>query len=206
MSEKREFVAVSLKDAINQAAEAFGVAEEKLQYRVITEKTKYFGHKQREIYIEAWANDGGDVVGVKEFLAQFVAAMKMNLEFTLEDSPTFLRVNFSGEDYRLMLHQNGNLLNAVQYLLNRLYSDGVGKKIYCECQNYRKKKEVELSALAHRYARQVRKSGRSIHLPEMNPFERRVIHMTINRYSDLESHSEGESFLKVITIQKKANG
>ncbi len=206
MSEKREFVAVSLRDAINQAAEAFAVPEEKLQYRVITEKTKYFGHKQREIYIEAWAQGTGEATGVQEFLAQFVAALKMDLEFTLEDTPTFLRVNFSGEDYRLMLHQNGNLLNAVQYLLNRLYSDGVGKKIYCECQNYRKKKEVELSALAHRYARQVRKSGRPVNLPEMNPFERRVIHMTINRYSDLESRSEGETFLKVITIQKKANG
>ncbi len=132
--------------------------------------------------------------------------MKLDLAFELEARSDFLRVNFSGNDYKLMLYQNGNLLNAVQYLINRLFADAVGKKIYCECENYRKKKEVELSAQAHRYARQVRRSGKPVELPEMNPFERRIIHMTINKYSDLESKSDGDNFLKVITIRKKANG
>jgi spoIIIJ-associated protein len=105
-----------------------------------------------------------------------------------------------------MLYQNGNLLNAVQYLLNRLFADQIGKKIFCECENYRKKKEAELSTLAHHHARQIRRSGQAVELPELNPFERRIIHMTINKYEDLESKSEGDSFLKVITIRKKAHG
>jgi spoIIIJ-associated protein len=65
---------------------------------------------------------------------------------------------------------------------------------------------VELSAQAHLFARQVRLSGHAVDLPEMNPFERRIIHMTINKYSDLESKSDGDNFLKVITIRKKTNG
>ncbi|MCK5222604.1 MAG: protein jag, partial [Candidatus Aminicenantes bacterium] len=36
-----------------------------------------------------------------------------------------------------------------------------------------------------------------------NPFERRVVHMIINKYSDLESSSAGDSFLKTITIKKR---
>ena len=40
-------------------------------------------------------------------------------------------------------------------------------------------------------------------LKEMNPFERRIIHMTINKYADLESKSKGDTFQKVITIKKK---
>ncbi len=206
MSEKKEFMAISLKDAIQQALEAFNTTEEELKYRIITEKTKYFGHKQREIFIEAWTSDGCELGALELFVKNLINAMKVDLTTTVEDNKGFLRVNFSGEDYRLMLHQNGNLLNAVQYILNRLYSDVLGKKIYCECHNYRKKKESELSSLAHRYARQVRQSSKPIHLEEMNPFERRIIHMTINKYSDLESISEGDNFMKVITIQKKANG
>jgi spoIIIJ-associated protein len=206
MSEKREFMANSLKEAIQRAAEAFNSDEEKLKYRIITEKTKYFGHKQREIYIEAWISDGSDVQGLEGFMHQLLEAMKLELSFTLENNPDFLRVNFTGSDYKLMLFQNANLLNAMQYLLNRLYSDGIGKKIYCECENYRKRKEVELSAMAHRYAKQVRRNGRSVKLPEMNPFERRIIHMTVNKYNDLESKSDGEDFLKIITIRKKGNG
>lgn len=206
MSDKKEFVANSLKEAIQRAAEDFAVPEEKLKYRIITEKTKYFGHKQREIFIEAWRSDGSEQQGLDGFLRLLLDEMKLELRFELEGKSDFLRVNFHGEDYKLMLYQNGNLLNAVQYLVNRLFADAVGKKIYCECENYRKKKEVELSAQAHRYARQVRRSGKAVELPEMNPFERRIIHMTINKYSDLESKSDGDNFLKVITIRKKANG
>lgn len=206
MAEKKEFQANSLKEAIQRAAEEFGVPEEKLKYRIITEKTKYFGHKQREIFIEAWRSDGSEQQGLEGFVRLLLSEMKLDLAFELEARSDFLRVNFSGNDYKLMLYQNGNLLNAVQYLINRLFADAVGKKIYCECENYRKKKEVELSAQAHRYARQVRRSGKPVELPELNPFERRIIHMTINKYSDLESKSDGDNFLKVITIRKKANG
>lgn len=206
MGETKEFMANSLKEAIQRAADEFGVPEEKLKYRIITEKTKYFGHKQREIYIEAWRSDGSEQQGLEGFVRLLLEEMKIDLKFTLEAKNDFLRVNFFGGDYKLMLYQNGNLLNAVQYLVNRLFADAIGKKIYCECENYRKKKEVELSAQAHRYARQVRRSGKAVALPELNPFERRIIHMTINKYSDLESKSDGDNFLKVITIRKKANG
>jgi spoIIIJ-associated protein len=203
MSEKKEVAAISLKEAIQKAAEELHIEEDKVQYRIITEKTKYFGHKQREIFIEAWSPDGSELDTLSKFVRNLIDAMKLQLEFDLEDSTNFLRVNFSGDDYRLMLYQNGNLLNAMQYLLNRLYSDPLGKKIYCECENYRKKKEIELSSMANNYAKQVRHSGKAIKLPELNPFERRIIHMTINRYTDLESKSDGDNFLKVITIKKK---
>lgn len=206
MTEKKEFVANSLKEAIMKAAEDFGVQEEKLKYRIITEKTKYFGHKQREIFIEAWRSDGSEQQGLEDFVRLLLAEMKLDLRFEMENKAEFLRVNFAGEDYKLMLYQNGNLLNAVQYLINRLFADEIGKKIYCECENYRKKKEMELSAQAHRHARQVRRNGKAVELPELNPFERRIIHMTINKYSDLESKSDGDNFLKVITIRKKPNG
>jgi len=206
MTDKKEFVANSLQDAIRKAAETFSIPEEKLKYRIITEKTKYFGHKQREIFIEAWSSDGSDQKGLEDFVKLLVEDMQLDLQFKFESSADFMRVNFSGEDYKLILYQNGNLLNAIQYLLNRLFADQIGKKIFCECENYRKKKEAELSTLAHRHARQIRRNGQDIQLPELNPFERRIIHMTINKYEDLESKSEGDSFLKVITIRKKRHG
>ena len=205
MTDKREFKAISLKDAIQNALEAFQTDETKLKYRILTEKTRYFGHKDREIYIEAWVDDGSDIKELETFTQTLIRDMELELAFTVEDDKGFVRMNFTGNDYRLMLYQNANLLNAIQYLINRLFSDKIGKKIFCECENYRKKKEFELSSMAHRYAKQVRKNGRSMELPELNPFERRIIHMTINKYSDLESVSTGDDFLKIITIQKKNN-
>lgn len=202
MSEKKEFCSHSLKDAIASAAEDFNVQEDKIQYEIITEKTKYFGHSRREIYIMAWPMDGSEEKAFEQFVQELLDLMKLNLSFHISDGKGFTRVDFRGDDYKLMLYQNGNLLNAVQYLLNRLYSDSLGKKIYCECQNFRKNREQELTHLAHRYAKDVRRKGMPVNIKGLNPFERRIIHLTINKYNDLESKSAGESFQKVITIRK----
>ena len=203
MTIKKEFSSNSLKDAIALAATEFKTTEDNVKYEIITEKTRYFGHSQREIYIKAWASDGGEEVRLQDFIKKMIAGMDMALKFNITNGKGFLRIDFRGEDYRLMLFKNGNLLNAIQYLLNRLFSDVIGKKIYCECERFRKNREQELSQLAHRYAKNVRKSGRPIRLKEMNPFERRIIHMTINKYPELESVSDGDTFQKIITIRKR---
>lgn len=200
---KKEFSDISLKDAILKAAEEFNTDEEKIRYEIVTEKTRYFGHRQREIFINAWPYDGSEEEELKSFLKEIVDQMQLDLDFGIEDKKGFLKVNFRGDDYKLLLYQNGNLLNAIQYLLNRLFSDTVGKKIYCECENFRKNRERELTNLAHHYAKEVRKKEKPLSLKELNPFERRIVHMTINKYSDLESKSMGDSFLKVITIKRK---
>jgi spoIIIJ-associated protein len=203
MSIKQEFSASSLKDAITRAAAEFNTDEDNIKYEIITEKTRYFGHSQREIYIRAWPSDGTEENSLSDFIKLVVDSMGMDLTFSISSGKGFLKVDFRGSDYRLMLYKNGNLLNAVQYLMNRLFSDVIGKKIYCECEKFRKNREHELSHLAHRYAKSVRKSGKAVRLKELNPFERRIVHMTINKYSDLESVSAGDSFQKVITIKKK---
>lgn len=203
MSVKKEFCSSSLKEAIALAAEGFKTTEDNIKYEIVTEKTRYFGHSQREIYIRAWPSSGSEENQLNTFVRQVIDAMGMDLDFTVSNGKGFMKVDFTGKDYRLMLYKNGNLLNAVQYLLNRLYSDMIGRKIYCECQRFRKNREQELTNLAHRYAKTVRRNGKSISLKELNPFERRVIHMTINKYSDLETVSSGDSFIKVLTIRKK---
>lgn len=199
----KEFCSNSLKQAISLAAAEFNIEDDQVKYEIITEKTRYFGHSQREIYIKAWPSDGMEHEKLNLFIKQLVEVMDLELVFSISNGKNFLSVDFNGKDYRLMLYQNGKLLNAVQYLLNRLYSDIIGKKIYCECERFRKNREYELTNLAHRYARNVRRSGKPVSLKELNPFERRIIHMTINKYADLESKSKGDSFQKIITIRKK---
>ncbi len=200
---KKEFSSTSLKDALMQAAGEFNIDEERLKYEIITEKTKYFGFKQREIHITAWPDEGSEEVELSVFLKEMIKLMELNLDFRLTNGNGFVSVNFKGDDYKLLLYKNGNLLNAIQYLLNRLFSEVVGKKIYCESENFRKNREQELSRSAHQYAKTIRKNGRSVIVKELNPFERRVIHMIINKYSDLESSSAGYNFHKTITIKKK---
>ncbi|MDY0298149.1 MAG: R3H domain-containing nucleic acid-binding protein [Acidobacteriota bacterium] len=203
MSEKKEFFANTLKDALLQASIDLGVAEEDLKYEIVTEKTRFFGRQKREICIRAWAVEEAALPALERFVKQLIDAMGLQLKSSVQEFDEHVMVHFTGRDYRLMLYQNGNLLNAVQYLLNRLFSAGVEKKIFCECENFRRQRERELTQLAHRFAREVKSAGQPLELKELNPFERRIVHMTINKYADLESVSNGDHFLKVITIRPK---
>ncbi len=202
MIEKKEYLSSSLKEVISIAAEDLGVEENELRYEIVTGKTKYFGHKKREIYINAWAAKKTEGT-ISNFLENLIDEMEIDLTFEFEEQDEFLRVNYSGDDYRLLLYQNGNLLNAFQYLLNRLFSESIGKKIYCECESFRKNREKELTSITNRHAKDIGNSGKSIHMKELNPFERRIVHMTVNKFPELQSESEGDNFLKVITISKK---
>lgn len=203
MSEKKEFFAHTLKDALLQASIDLGVPEEDLKYEIVTEKTRFFGRQKREICIRAWVAEEQALPNLERFVQKMLDAMGLQLKFAVQDLDGHVMVHFTGRDYRLMLYQNGNLLNAVQYLLNRLFSDAVEKKIFCECENFRRQRERELTQLAHRFAREVKSAGQPVELKELNPFERRIVHMTINKYEDLESVSNGDNFLKIITIRPK---
>ncbi len=204
MIEKKEFNANSLKDAIALAAKEYKIDEEEIKYKIIPEKTKYFGHKNKEIFISAWINNSDqEITKVTDYLKEITRLMLLELEIHSENHKGFLRINISGKDFKLILYKNGDLLNAFQYLLNRLFSVSLEKKIYCECQNFRKNREKELSRLAHKYAKNVKRNGKAIQLKDLNPFERRIIHMTVNKYNGIESISNGDSFLKVITIKNK---
>lgn len=201
--DKLEITGSSLQEVLQEAGARLKATPDRIRYEIDTEKTRYFGHKQREITIRAWVVSGDIGQEVVAYLEHLFGLMGLELQVEASGFETHQKVLLRGRDYKLLLYQNGSLLNALQYLLNRVFSDALGSKIYCECQNFRKNREKELVALAHSSSKQVIKKGQEVHLGELNPFERRIVHMTVNQYPQLESSSEGDSFLKVITIRKK---
>ncbi len=204
---KKEYFASSLQDALLGAAKDLCVDKGDVKYEIITEKTKYFGHKKREIYIRAWVSQGDEYKAVELYLDKVFKAADFDLSYQVEEDEEddFLRVVFSGNDFKLLLYQNGKLLNSFQYLLNRMFALSLGRKIYCECENFRKKKADELTALAKKYAQQIKKGQKEkeIVIKKLNPFERRIVHMTINSYSELESLSVGDGFEKNLIIKMR---
>jgi spoIIIJ-associated protein len=201
--EKSEFKANSLNGALLLAAEEFQTEPENIKYKIIPEKSRYFGHKNKEIFIEAWIDgEKKELNKLNHFLKELISKMNLNLSSRFSVKDEFVQIEFNGNDFKLLLYKNGELLNAIQYLLNRLFSKSVEKKIFCECNGFRRNKEKELSRLAHKHARNIEKNGKTIVLKDLTPFERRIIHLTINKYSGIESVSAGNNFLKTITIQK----
>lgn len=112
------------------------------------------------------------------------------------------------EDYGSIIGRRGETLDALQYLVrlsvNRTPLED--KRVTLNIGDYRSKREDTLRSLAKRQASRVLKYGRNAVLDPMNPYERRIIHTTIQEIENVDSHSigEGDNRRVVITLAEGA--
>ena len=76
-------------------------------------------------------------------------------------------------------------------------------KVMVDTENYRQKREETLVKLANRIAAKVVKTGRKTTLEPMNPYERRILHYTLQNNPKVETYSEGEDPYRRVVIKCK---
>lgn len=106
-----------------------------------------------------------------------------------------------GNDYGYVIGRRGETLDAIQYLTRLVINKGKDnyKRVSINAGNYREKREETLRELAKKNAARVKKYGRNVCLDPMNPYERRIIHTTIQEIEGVDSHSIGsESDRRVV--------
>ncbi|SRR5581483_7440402 len=103
-------------------------------------------------------------------------------------------ISIEGDDSALLLNQGGELLDALQQILNQAYGRDLpkGQRIVCDANNYRSAREAELRAMAEHAARQVRATSAAFVFGPMEASERRVIHLSLAEEEDLITESVGE--------------
>ena len=118
-------------------------------------------------------------------------------------------LSIEGADSGLLLNQGGELLDALQQILNQAYGRDLpkGQRIICDADNYRAARESELRAMAEHAARQVRSTSAAFVFGPMEASERRVIHLSLADEEDLVTESIGEGTgrrLRVVLKQTSA--
>jgi spoIIIJ-associated protein len=124
---------------------------------------------------------------------------KVSIQFR-EDRKIGLKID--SESSSILIGKKGKNLDALQLLAN-IYAGRLGKedvRIILDSENYRIRREESLVRLAYTVADRVRESKSSILLEPMNPFDRRLIHTTLNDISDIETKSEGEGTYKQVRV------
>ena len=114
-----------------------------------------------------------------------------------------LGLDIESDSSAIIIGRKGKNLDAIQLLANVF----AGKKdddlkVIIDSENYRTRHEEQLIRMALRSADQVKRSGRSVLLEPMNPFERRLIHTALNDYG-VDTMSEGDGLYKQIRITLK---
>jgi spoIIIJ-associated protein len=126
-------------------------------------------------------------------------AGKVSLLFREEHK---IGLKIESEYSSILIGKKGKNLDAVQLLVN-IYAGRQGRedvRIILDSENYRIRREESLVRLAYTVADRVRENRGSILLEPMNPFDRRLIHTTLNDIADVETKSEGDGLYKQVRV------
>ncbi len=193
---QQEFKGKNLDEALGHAEHVLKIPREKFAYEIVTEKTKLFGIRGKEIVIRAWPKKELDTNPVTRFLDALLPHFPLILDYQIKKKNETIYVIFNGEDKNLLLRKDGSLLLAFQHVLNKVSPH----KVQVDCEFYRRRKEKRLREYAQQVARQVSDTGRNETLDLMNPYERRIVHIAVNQVPGITSESIGEGFLKRVKV------
>lgn len=98
------------------------------------------------------------------------------------------------EDLPLLIGYHGQTLNALQIVLGLLTFKKFGEfhPILVEAGDYRRQREEELKRRALEAADKARFLLKEVSFPAMPPFERRIIHLTLEEEPGVKTESRGE--------------
>lgn len=195
-NQQQEFKGKNLEEVISLAEHVLKLPRNRLNYEIVTEKTRLFGIKTKEIVIRAWPKRDEEENPVAQFLDKILSRLPLDLSYQIKRKNDTIYLVFEGQDKSLLLRKDASLLLAFQHILNKIST----QRVQADCEFYRKRKEKQLREYARQIAQQVYETGKDELLDTMNPYERRIVHIVANQIPGIASESIGEGFLKRIKI------
>lgn len=203
----------SLDDARKKAAKELGVEVSMINdgdIEVLDEgKSGIFGFgisrpaKIRISYKVDVPDIGNDVKGVVEELFN-----KMNIDCGISDiheSENKVYIELESQNSGLVIGKKGKTLESLQFLINLMINKRIesDKKIILDIEAYRAKRERSLRKLSKDIAKQVARTGKPWTLDPMNPFERRLVHLTLQNDNRVTTKSEGQGIYRQVRVFPK---
>ena len=223
-----EFEGKTEKEAIEMAANELGLERDQFDVEILeTQKNSIFKKGYVKIRVHTLDDDKAgsfnesssvenhsrivaDPLPQGEFeqkLIEFIQSVIGKMGYDVKVQVSYreekkLGIKLESSHSSILIGRKGKNLDALQLLAN-IYAGRLGHeevRVILDTENYRIRREESLVRLAYTTADKVRSSRNSILLEPMNPFERRLIHTTLNDIPDVETKSEGEGVYKQVRV------
>ncbi len=195
--------AKTVKEAVNDALLELNADESMVSIEVIDEGSKgifgIIGTKLAKVRVTL-----RETPVDKAFMFLENICNKMNvdarIDVTEEQDSVLFRIN--GDNIGILIGRRGETLDSIQYLTSLVLNKDKSeyKRVVIDIENYREKREETLVNLANKLASKVIKYKKDITLESMNPYERRIIHSTLQNNKSVRTYSIGEEPRRKIVI------
>lgn len=148
----------------------------------------------------------------KEFLEQVFGAMglSVSIETAFDAAEGELQVMMAGDDMGILIGKRGQTLDSLQYLVSLVVNKETEGylRVKLDTENYRERRRETLETLAKNISYKVKRTKHPVSLEPMNPYERRIIHSTLQNDRYVVTRSEGEDPYRhvVISLKKESYG
>lgn len=185
-------------------------AEKKIKKETVVEEVKEVPVKENKRPRKELTEEEIKEISAKaeKFLNDVFSSMGMTVEVTckyniLDDC---FVIDLAGDRMGILIGKRGQTLDSLQYLTSLVVNKGTSEyiRVKVDTENYRERRKETLENLAKNIAFKVKRSRRPISLEPMNPYERRIIHSSLQNDRYVTTHSEGEEpFRKVVVTLKR---
>ena len=133
-----------------------------------------------------------------------VTAMGLALDVEVIDTADAIRIEISGDGGEVLLKRKGEALDALQQIVNTGFRRELDddRSFVVDCMGYRKGKDDELKQMTRFTMEKAKHSGPQ-EMGPLNPYSRRIVHLTVAEDPSMSSESIGDAFLKTVIISKK---
>ena len=134
--------------------------------------------------------------------------MQIESPVTVQETGEAIILNIQGDGSGLLIGKRGQNLDAIQYFVNKAahHSTNGHKMIIIDTEEYRKRREESLVALAMRLGEKVKKTKKPVTVGQMNAHDRRIIHLAMQNDETLTTKSRGEGEYRKIVIMPVRRG
>ena len=202
-----EITGKNVQEALSSALAELNLTEDKVDVEILDEGSKglfnLIGTKPAKIKVTQKFNI---IDEVNTFLSDVISAMGVQADINTVEEADSINIQLSGEKMGLIIGYRGETLDSLQYLVSLVANKDHGKpykKVVLDAENYRKKRCETLTKVAQKTAEKVKKTGRPYRLEPMNPYERRIIHSTLQEYAQINTYSEGDEPFRRIVVSLK---
>jgi spoIIIJ-associated protein len=134
-------------------------------------------------------------------IGKFISLSGVDVTYDLNieevDDTTHVKVSFEGDNLGYMIGNHGRHLDSLQYILQLIIRRAVDEedfnfRLTVDVSGYRKERNSKIEEIALQKADDARILGEPIDLPAMKPYDRRVVHIALQKFDDLQTESFGE--------------
>lgn len=200
----------TIDEAVAAALAELGAEKDEVSITVLEEGSRgflgMFGGKDATVLVK---KNFDPIRIVESFLREVFVSMGLVIEIKAQMEEKHLNVELIGEDMGILIGKRGQTLDALQYLVNLVVNKNSTSyiSVMLDTENYRQRRKETLETLAFHLAKKVKHTRKNVVLEPMNPYERRIIHATLQNDRYVTTFSEGEEpFRNVVIALKSRNG